>query len=186
MGLVVIGMLIFICIYIIVLISLFVLLGKYIIKNTKKVGLQRAIKSKTALIIIFFIFICGGLPPLLFVSMSTPRSGNQLFEDLILDPIPESVEVLDSFDGSTDFRAEHCIHFRISPDDFKLILATKNWKVVSEDPFAPECEFMPPPPALLDSNIIMYTYDENNITEVMVTNTQMSEIYYYFWNGNVP
>jgi len=186
MGLVIIGMLIFIAIFILFVISLCALLVVYLLIESKKVGFLRAVKSKTALAIIVLIFICGGIPPLLFISMSTPLSGNQIFEDLILDPIPESVEILGSFDGSPDFRGDYCLHFKISPDDFKLILADKDWEVVSEKPFGVECEPGPHIPESLDDNVIIYYYDENNISKIMVTNTQMSEVYYSLWNGNAP
>jgi hypothetical protein len=167
-------------------IFLFGWLVLYILINIKKVGFRKAVKSKTALSIVVWIFVCGVLPVLLFALESIPRSGNQLFKVFIMKPIPRSVEVLDSFDGSPDFRPDNCLHFKISADDFNLILASKGWKVVSEVPDGAECQPWPSPPQSLGSDVIIYSYIADNNVEVMLTNSQMNEVYYYFVDENMP
>jgi hypothetical protein len=138
--------------------------------------------------------MCGGLPPLLFVWGTTPRSGNQLFKDYILNPIPESVEVLDSFDGSPNFYPDECLHFKISPADFQRILASKNWKIASDTPFIGlQCElgnkawdFNFPPPSL-GGNVMTYNFNpQKRDVEIMFTNAQMNEVYYFYYDGDMP
>jgi hypothetical protein len=80
MGLVIIGM----CLYLLFPISLCMALILYILKNTKEVGFLKAVKSKTAIVLIVLIFICGGI----FIGSFIPRSGNQLFKDFVLNPMP--------------------------------------------------------------------------------------------------
>ena len=133
------------------------------------------------------IFLCCICVVLLFNYSETPRTGNQLFKDAILNPIPKSVVVLDSFDPSPDFQPDLCLHFKISPSDFKLILASRKWKVVSENPIGAECEPWLSMPPSLGSNVIIYSFvPEKNDVEVMFTNTQMDEVYYYYHDGNSP
>jgi len=177
--------------YIIVLISLCMRLIWHILTNIKKVGFLNAVKSEAAVTIIIWIFICGGLPLLLFI----PRSGNKLFKDFVLNPIPKSVKVLDSFDGEPEFYPEICLHFKISPDDFRLILSSENWKIDSSytsarltcsDSLKNPWDFPFPPPSL-GSNVIVYTFvPRENVFERMITNTQMNEVYYRYINGNLP
>jgi len=194
MGLVMIGMLMLFCIYIIVVISLCAWFLLYILRNTKKVGFLKAVQSKIAVTVIVLIFMCGGIPPLLFVWSITPRSGNQVFKDFIINPIPESVEVLESFDGSPNFYPDECLHFKISPADFQLILASKNWKTVSDTPISDlQCElgneawdFSFPPPSL-GNNVITYTFvPQENEIEILFTNAQMNDVYYFYYDGNMP
>jgi hypothetical protein len=187
MGLVIIGM----CIYLLFPISLCVGLIWYIIKNTKEIGFLKAVKSKTAIVLIVLIFMCGGL----FISGFIPRSGKQLFKDYILNPMPKSVKILDSFDGNPDFYPETCLHFKISPDDFQLILASKKWEVVSDDTFVSlscsdslkspwDFTYSPPP---LGGNVIIYTFIPNERDdEIMFTNAQMNEVYYKYYDGYMP
>ena len=189
MGLVMIGM----GIFILFSISLYVFFGLSVLINSKKVGFKKAIKSWTSLIFIFFIVICSCLPTLLFVRNRIPRSGNQLFKDLILKPIPESVEVLDSFDGSPDFYPDECLHFKISPADFQLVLASKEWVTVSKAPFGLQCDLGNPawdfsfPPPALGSDIVIYKFiPYENSFELMFTNSEMDEVYYYYHDGNLP
>lgn len=190
MGLVVMGM----CIYLAFVFTLCAFFIVYILINSKKVDFLETVKTKTSVIIIACIFLCVVLPTLLFLWDSTPRSENKLFEDYVLKPIPESVEVLDSFDGSPDFYPDECLHFKISPDDFQLILASKNWQIVSNAPIGGlQCDyknvawdFMFPPP-LLGNNVITYTFiPRERDFEVMFTNTQMNEVYYFYHDGNLP
>jgi hypothetical protein len=161
------------------------------LKKTKEVGFLKAIKSKTAIVLIVLIFICGGV----FISGFIPRSGNLLFKDYVLNSIPKSVTVIDSYDGSIEFYPQTCLHFKISPDDFQLILASRKWKVDSDDtPARLLCndslknpwDFPFPPPSL-GSNVIVYTFVPNERDyEVMFTNTQMNEVYYKYFDGYMP
>jgi hypothetical protein len=194
MGAVVIGLLMFFCIYIVVIISLCIMLVSHILTNTKKAGFLKAFQSKRTVSLIVLILVCGSIPPLLFVWSITPRSGNQLFKDFILNPVPESVKVLDSFDGSPNFYPDECLHFKISPADFQLILASKNWKTVSDTPIGSlQCElgnaawnFNFPPP-LLGNNVIIYTFiPQKHDIEIMFTNAQMNEVYYFYYDGDMP
>ena len=159
----------------------------------KKVGFLETVKSKIAGVIVW-IAICVGLPALLFVWGSLPRSGNQLFKDFIMNPVPKSVEVLNRYDGDVDFNPNTCLHFKTSPTDFQLILASKKWETVSEAPFISlECNlrkspwgFTFPPPSL-GGNVITYTFiPREGDVEIMFTNTQMNEVYYFKHNGNAP
>lgn len=190
MGLMMLGL----CIYfwgLILLIGFFLF---HIVKKIKKVGFQKTVKSKTIWAIFVLIAIGSGfLIDFLFLD-ATERSGNQLFQDYLLTPAPKSVEVLHSFDGGADFYPDYCLHFKISPDDFQLILTSKKWQTVSEAPYLGlECgpantswDFNFPPPAL-GGNVITYTFipRERDI-EIMFTNPQMNEVYYYYHDGNLP
>jgi len=187
MGLVIIGM----CIYLLFPLSLCVFFIWYMLKTTKEVGFLKAVKSKTAIVLIVLIFICGGF----FISGFIPRSDNQLFKDYILNPMPKSIKVINSYDGSPEFYPNTCLHFKSSPDDFQLILASKKWEVVSDDSFVGlTCtestknpwDFTIPPPSL-GNNVITYTFVPNERDyEVMFTNTQMNEVYYYYYDGYMP
>ena len=159
-------------------------------KKRKKEVFLNAIKSKTAIVTTVLIFICAGF----FIFSFIPRSSNQLFENYILKPIPESVEILDSFDGSPNFYPDECLHFKISPADFQLILAAKNWQTAPEDGLGGfQCGdvdshwyFTVTPPSF-GNNVTTYTFipRENDI-EIMFVNAQMNEVYYFFHDGNMP
>jgi hypothetical protein len=187
MGLVVIGM----CIFLLFPISLCVGLVWYITKNTKEVGFLNAIKSRTAIVLIILIFICGGI----FISGFIPRSGNQLFKDYVLNSMPKSMKIIDSYDGSTEFYPQTCLHFKISPDDFQLILASRKWEVDSGDtPARLTCndslknpwDFPFPPPSL-GNDVVIYTFvPRERDREILITNTQMNEVYYKYYDGNMP
>ena len=187
---VVIGYGILLCLYLSVLIPLCGSLLFYVLINSKKIGFKNAVKSKTALALIASIFVCGVLP----IWGALPRSGNQLFKIFVLNPVPKSIEVLDVYDGGDDFNPNTCLHFKTSPDDFQLILASKKWETVSEVPYISfECnlrkspwDFRFPPPSLGD-NVITYTFiPREHDVEIMFTNPQMNEVYYFYHNGNIP
>ncbi len=134
MGLVMIGM----GVFVLFSISLYASFGLLVLINSKKVGFKKAIKSRTSLVfIIIIIVMCSCLPTLLSIRGFIPRSGDHLFKDHVLKPIPESVEVLDSYDGAPDFIPNECLHFEISPADFQLVLASKEWETVSKAPYRP-------------------------------------------------
>jgi hypothetical protein len=187
MGLVIIGM----GINLLFVISLCVFFILYVLISSKKIGFLKTLKSWTAIVTIVLIFVCGVLPLLSFI----PRSGNRLFKDYILNPMPKTIKVIDSYDGSPEFYPDTCLHFKSSPDDFQRILASKKWEVVSDDRFAGlTCtestknpwDFTIPPPSL-GSNVITYTFVPNERDyEVMFTNTQMNEVYYYYYDGYMP
>jgi hypothetical protein len=166
----------------------------YILKNSRKVGFRKTIKSKTSVILLACIFVFGVLPIFIILLESKPLSGNRLFENYVLKPIPESVEILDSFDGSPDFNPDECLHFKISPNDFQKILASKNWQTVSEAPMGGlQCDYKNAawdfsfPPPQLGSNVITYTFiPRERDFEVMFINTQMNEVYYFYHDGNLP
>jgi hypothetical protein len=58
------------------------------------------------------------------------RSGDKLFRIFLLDPIPESVTILHSQDDG-GFGDYILLHFKIAPDDFNLILNSKQWTTSS-------------------------------------------------------
>jgi len=185
-----------ICSYLNFLSSLCVYFVLYLLINIKKVGFLKAIKSKTAVILIVLIALCVSAPALFFGLDLLPRSGDHLFKDHILKPVPDSVEILDSFDGSPGFYPDDCLHFKISPADFQLVLASKKWETVSDSelPFSSlECEFgnsawsfSYPPPAL-GSDVTTYTFiPYKRDIEIMFTNDEMNEVYYFYFNGNLP
>lgn len=190
MGLVIIGM----CLYLSFPIMLLVFLIVYILMNSKKEGFLKTIKSKTVIVTTVattvLIFICVGS----FIFSFIPRSSNQLLEIYILKPIPESVEILDSFDGSPNFYPDECLHFKISPADFQLILRAKKWQTSSDDRLGGfQCGnidahwyFTFTPPAF-GNNVAIYTFipREKDI-EVMFVNAQMNEVYYFYHDGNMP
>lgn len=181
-------------IYPIILFSLCAFFILHILRSIKKVGFLRTVKSKTPWVILIFIVLFGSLHSLFFWGDSNPRSGDQLFKDFILTPVPKSVEVLDSFDGSPDFYPDECLHFKISPADFQLILAAKNWQTSPEvslggfqcGNFDAHWYFTFTPPSF-GNNVVTYTFipREKDI-EVMFVNSQMNEVYYFYHDGNMP
>ena len=186
MGLVIIGM----CIYLSFPIELLVFLVVYILIKGKKEGFLKTIKSKIVIVGVVLIFMCVGF----FVLMFIPRSGKQLFEGYVLKPIPESVEILDSYDGAPDFHPDECLHFKISPADFQLILASKNWQTASEDSLGgfpcgtidAHWYFMYTPPSFGD-NVAAYKLNigKRNL-EKMFVNSQRNEVYFFYFDGDMP
>jgi hypothetical protein len=156
-----------------------------------KSGDLKTVKSKIAGVIVWIV-ICVGLPALFFVWWSLPRSGNQLFKDFILTPMPKSVDVLDSYDGDPALNPDYCLHFKIAPADFQQIVASKNWQIVSDAPIGglqcdyknPAWAFMFPPPSL-GSTVTTYTFiPRERDFEIMFTNPQMNEVYYFYHDGH--
>ena len=152
-----------------------------------KIGVPKKVKWLVGAIVIILVVICCGYPVLFFTFGITPPSGDHLFSEFILTPMPKSVKVLDSYDGDSNLDPDYCLHFKISPDDFQLILASRKWEVVSEEPFphGVECSHWSSPPIPLGSNFIIYSFvpGEKDV-EVMFTNSQMNEVFYYYFNGN--
>jgi hypothetical protein len=167
------------------------------IEETTKSENTNFLKQNKIIIIvgtIAMMIICCGLPVLLFYLGSIPRSGSQLFKEFILNPIPQSVEVLDSYDGGADFHPDFCLHFKIAPADFQRILASKSWETDSKLPFIGiECELGNPswgftfPPPLLGRDASTYSFiPRERDVEIMFANAQMNEVYYFYQDGNLP
>ena len=80
-------------------------------------------KSKfiAGVIALFTVILCC-----VFFGYSPQRSGEEMFRDLVLDPMPKSVTVLDGYNNGWD--GVVWLHFKISPSDFSLILNSKNWQ----------------------------------------------------------
>jgi len=184
MGLVVIRM----CIYLLFPIMLFGFIVVYISKNRKKDGFRKTIKSKPVIVAVIVILLWVGF----FISSFRPRSGNQLFSVFILDPVPQSVKILDSYDGGANFYPHTCLHFTVSPDDFQLILESKKWEVDSDGGFGSftclgnESKWGFSSPSQ-KNNVVMYTLvPRERDREIMITNEQMTEVYYRYYDGNLP
>lgn len=184
MGLVVIGM----CIYLLFPIMLFGFTVVYISKKRKTVGFQKAVKSKPVIVSAVMMLLWVGF----FLSFFIPRSSNQLFRDFILDPVPESVKILDSYDGGANFYPHTCFHFKISPDDFQRILETQEWEVDPNGGFGSftclgsEREWGFSSPSQKD-NVVMYTLILGERDRVIMTvNEEMTEVYYRYFDGYLP
>jgi len=96
--------------------------------------------------------------------------------------MPKSVTVLDSKDES-DYDGVWCLHFKISPNDFQLILASKKWEVVSEPPINVDCGTWSS--LSLGGNAITYSYIPfYNGIEIMLANSSMNEVYFYAIDSN--
>jgi hypothetical protein len=190
MGLVIIGMMA----YIIIVLLFCVILVLNVLINSRKVGFKKAIRSKTAISMLVLVFFCGVVPSILFVLGSNPRSGEQLVKDFVLNPVPMSVEVLDSYDASPNFDPIYCLHFKIAPGDFQKILESKQWEPVTHTKYNGfQCDyrnsawdFSFPPPAL-GENVKTYIFNPNErSSEYLFTNSQMNEVYYYYYDGYIP
>ena len=175
--------------YLLCVTSLGVIFLIYIVVYSLKVGFKKAIKSWITVGLICAIFICGVLPPLSFI----PHSGKRLFKDYLVKPVPKSVEILDSFDGSAEFYPDTCLHFKISSADFPLLLETKEWEANAKAPLGLQCDyknsawdFSFPPPAL-GSDVKTYLFiPRERDFEILFVNAQMNEVYYFYHDGNLP
>lgn len=87
--------------------------------------------SKPKLIVGVIVLVIGVLF-CVFLSIPSRRSGEELFKDIVLDPIPSSVIVLHSQDNETGFDGRLWLHFKISSDDLDLVLTSEKWKIDSE------------------------------------------------------
>jgi|GEM_PF-4512401 hypothetical protein len=96
-------------------------------------------KASTAfLITIFMTTFCYWILQLFPENVATEfatelvlgRSGDKLFEVFLLDPIPDSVNIIHSQD-SGGFDGYILLHFKISPDDLNLILTLQKWQITS-------------------------------------------------------
>ncbi len=87
--------------------------------------------SKPKLIVGVIVLIVCVLFCVLF-SIPSRRSGEELFKDIVLDPIPSSVIILHSQDNETGFDGRLWLHFKISPDDLDVVLTSEKWEFDSE------------------------------------------------------
>lgn len=87
---------------------------------------------------VLVIFFCFWLFQLFFLNIGTElingRSGEKLFRVFLLDPMPDSVVILHSQNDGV-WMDYVLLHFKISPDDFDLILESKRWEISSSVPF---------------------------------------------------
>jgi hypothetical protein len=190
MGLVILGMMghkIFVLL-------LCVILVLDVLINSRKVGFKKAIGSKSAISIIVLVFLCGAVSSISFFPDIKPRSGEQLFKTFVLNPVPESVEILDSYDADPNFDPDFCLHFKIESADFQKILETKKWETVTDTKYTNlNCDsrnsawdFNFPPPAL-GEKAKTYIFNPNERSfEYLFTNSQMNEVYYFYHDGYVP
>ncbi|MEA5077852.1 MAG: hypothetical protein VB013_04705 [Anaerolineaceae bacterium] len=186
MGLVVIGM----CMYLSLIVVLLVFLIVYLLINTKKNGFRKTIKSLPSIAAISTLLLLGGMFILAFI----PASSRQLFRKYLLKPVPESVKILQSYDGSPDFYPDECLHFKISPADLQLILAAKEWQNSPDiqlgdfqcGGYEEQWDFSFSPQDT-GNNVSTYTFVplENDI-EVMFVNSETNEVYFIYHDGNMP
>ncbi len=100
-------------------------LREKLIARTRKVGVILLFTLLTT----GFCFLTAQLLPQDFSNeLFYGRSGDKLFKIFLLDPIPNSVTILHSQDDG-GFGDYILLHFKISPDDFNLILASKKWEI---------------------------------------------------------
>jgi len=167
---------------------LFVFIAIYISKKRKTEGFQKAVKSKPVIVSAIVILLWVGF----FLSFFIPRSGNQLFRDFILDPIPQSVKILDSYDGGANFYPHTCLHFTISPDDFQLILESDEWEIDFDKDvrgfrcLGDEKKWGFYSPSQKNDVIIYVLVGRERDSGIMVTNAQMNEVYYQYYDGHLP
>ena len=155
----------------------------------KKTGFLKTTESKVIIgilatvivIIALIVIICG----LLIYLITTPQSGESLFEMYILEPVPESVQIIDSYDGIHNLDPDECVHFAISPEDFQLILESRDWEIVPEGSYlGADCMPSTPPPSLGEDVLIYYFVPREKVEEVIFTNSEMNEVYYSYLNLN--
>lgn len=159
-----------------------------------KKGFKKGITSKAGLIILAILILFIGEPAVLIYIFIIPHSGEQLVNNYLLNPVPKSVEILDSYDGGPDLVPEICLHFKIAPADLKLILDAKKWEQVPEAKYAgAQCnlddkawDFNFPPPALGD-DVKTYTFiPYKKDVEYLFINAQMNEVYYFNIDSGLP
>jgi hypothetical protein len=190
MGLAILGCLGFVLILVIVFL---ILAGRFISIWIKK-GFKNTIKTREGIILLVLISLLIGLPALSVYAFVTPHSGKQLFEIYLLNPVPKSVEIIDSYDGGPDLYPETCLHFKIAPADLKMILEKYKWEPISKTKFSgidcgyqnKEWDFSFPPPAL-GENVKMYTFiPYKRDFEYLFFNAQMNEAYFYNYDEAMP
>src|SRR5688500_11223242 len=81
--------------------------------------IKKPVMIATGIITLLLILLCA--------SLQAQTSGDKLFTEHVLDPIPKSVTIFNSATNGWDGIV--WLHFKISPSDFDLILKSKNWEV---------------------------------------------------------
>jgi len=164
-----------------------------------KVGFINGIKSKEAIIILvlltlILLSLIIGVPAYLIYSFITPHTGEEITKIYLINPVPKSVKILESYDGWPDLVPEICLHFKIAPADLKLILDSKKWEQIPEaKSLGAQCnlddktwDFSFPPPALGD-NVKTYTFSPHKKdVEYLFFNSQMNEVYYFNIDSGYP
>ena len=145
------------------------------------------IKIKKSILIVITIAIAVGILATVFCGsiyllFTWQRSGSDLFEVLVLDPMPKSVVILHSQDEIV-LGGVIWLHFKISPDDFKLILASNKWKVDSDARFELDSAINSDVadwwfPKSLGDDFIQYQVNEDDRILEMWVNPQMDEVYF--------
>jgi hypothetical protein len=151
-----------------------------------------SIKISKPKLIIGTIVLVAGILFCVFLSIPSRRSGEELFKDIVLDPVPRSVIVLHSQDNETGFDGRLWLHFKISPDDLDLVLNSEKWE------FDPEISYQISnydaktkdwwSPQSLGNNITQYSMliksdgDRKRI-KYMWVNSQRNEVYLLYFDG---
>jgi hypothetical protein len=142
-----------------------------------KTTMSKFIAGITTLLI---ITLCCG-----FFLFPTQRSGEEMFRSSVLDPMPKSVTILNSYNDGWD--GVVWLHFKISPSDFDLILKSKNWQehpdfLIGADTVGNEEVKDWWNARLLGDNAIKYyvvvDYDGHERIENIWVNEQRDEVYY--------
>jgi hypothetical protein len=129
------------------------------------------------IITLLVIFFCA--------SLQSQTSGDKLFSGNVLDPMPKSVTILNSYNNGWD--GVVWLHFKISPSDFNLILKSKNWQehpdfLIGADAAGNEEVKDWWNAQLLGDNAIKYyvviDYDGHERIENIWVNAQRDEVYY--------
>lgn len=189
------GLAIFGCLGIVlILVVVFLILAGRFISIWIKKGFKNTIKTKEGIFLLVLLTLLIVLPALSVYAFVTPHSGRQLFEIYLLNPVPKSVDIIESYDGGPDLNPETCLHFKVAPDDLKLILHDRKWEPVSDTEYSGiDCglnnkawEFSFPPPAL-GENVQTYTYiPYKRDFEYLFINSQMNEAYFYNYDEAMP
>ena len=134
----------------------------------------------TGIITLLITLLCSALAQF-------QRSGNKLFKVLILDPMPSSVIVLHSQDEIMGFGGMIWLHFKISPDDFNLVLKSKKWEfqpdflIGADESEVSEIKDWWSPQSLGNNAkkyFVILKYDGHERVETIWVNSQRNEVYY--------
>ena len=149
------------------------------------------IKVSNPKLIVGLIVLVAGIIFCAFLSIPSRRSGEELFKDIVLDPIPSSVIVLHSQDNETGFDGRLWLHFKISPDDLDLVLNSEKWELNPEISYQISNDGKMKSwwsPLSLGNNIMQYSIliksdgDRKRI-KYMWINSQRNEVYLLYFDG---
>lgn len=110
------------------------------------------------------------------------RTGETLFRAFLLDPIPESVEIL-HFQEDEIFRDYVLLHFKISPEDLGLILTSKGWEtrdyaIIEQHDEARWWDINSLGDSLTNYTVSYRNESNNSRTEEMWVNSQKTEVFF--------